>query len=106
ADETCRFPEFLQSYPTEGPIKPWTSRMWWLYLRHAPKWAEKQDIYVKNGQIWRYRENNLQECENSHKKVYHKTNFGGCSERQLVYNRTCIHEAGFNTFRIIEYNAD
>ncbi|XP_059165005.1 uncharacterized protein LOC131947740 [Physella acuta] len=80
--------------------------MWWLHIRHVPKLAEKQDIFVQGNHMWRYRELNFQTCERSPRRVSHKSSFGQCSDRQHVYNRTCISEEKNNAYRVIQYNSD
>ncbi|GFN91487.1 hypothetical protein PoB_001799300 [Plakobranchus ocellatus] len=105
-EETCHFPMFLQSSQRDGVLKPWSANVWWLYLRHAPKWEEKQEIVVKNGHIWRTREHNRRTCERSVRRAFRKTSFSRCTDRQMVHNRTCISEEGRHTYRVIHYGPD
>ncbi|XP_025086261.1 uncharacterized protein LOC112559332 isoform X2 [Pomacea canaliculata] len=107
ADATCEFPDYLQSPDKDGELLPWNTWMWWLYLRHTPKWSEKQEVYVKGSHMWRHRDrHNLKSCDRSPRRVYSATTFGDCTERELVYNRTCITEHTSGKFRVIQYNAD
>ncbi|KAH9509979.1 hypothetical protein Btru_044780 [Bulinus truncatus] len=104
--ETCHFPDFVQSPSEDAQLKPWTTRVWWLFIRHAPQSAEKQEITVKNGHMVRHREQNHKTCDRSSRRVHHKTSLEKCSERQHVFNRTCISEERENTYKVIQYNAD
>ncbi|XP_041357726.1 uncharacterized protein LOC121374688 [Gigantopelta aegis] len=103
---SCIFPEFLQSPSEDGSLKPWSTRMWWLNLRHVPKWVEKQDVFIEGAWVWRHRDNNLKSCDRVARKVYYKSSFGHCSERRLVYNRTCLASEGYNKFRVVQYDTD
>ncbi|XP_046559965.1 uncharacterized protein LOC124268948 [Haliotis rubra] len=102
---TCVFPEFLQSPSEDGSLKPWSTRMWWLNLRHLPRWVEKQDVFIDGPWLWRHRDI-LKNCDRVTRRAYRKTSFGQCSQRQLVYNRTCLAAKGFNKFQVVQYGPD
>ncbi|KAK7473853.1 hypothetical protein BaRGS_00034904, partial [Batillaria attramentaria] len=110
AEGTCKFPDFLQSVEKEGELKPWSTRLWWLHLRHVPKWAEKQEVYVRGSYLWRYRYKNPKKCDRNPRRVYSITSMGQhspCpSDRELSYNMTCIEVQGYSKYRVIQYNAD
>ncbi|KAK6976150.1 hypothetical protein BgiMline_022560, partial [Biomphalaria glabrata] len=104
--ETCHFPDFVQSLSEDGQLKPWSTRVWWLFIRHVPQSAEKQDIIIKNGHLTRFREVKDKSCERTSQRIHHKARVEKCSERLHVFNRTCISEERENTFKVIQYNAD
>ena len=105
----CIFPEYLQSPIDEhGEPMAWQTKMWWLNLRNDPKLREKQDVYVQRSQIWSQKQNNRRSCERPSRRVHHRAtsstaSFGNCSERYLLYNRTCLQEESFGRFRVIQY---
>ena len=103
----CIFPEYLQSPLDEfGEPMAWQTKMWWLNLRNDPKLREKQDVYVQRSQIWSQRQNNRRTCDRMSRRVAHRataSSFGNCSERYLLYNRTCLIEESFGRFRVIQY---
>ncbi|KAK6168340.1 hypothetical protein SNE40_020896 [Patella caerulea] len=103
---SCRFPSFLQPPIVTGETKPWNTETWWINLKHDVKWLQKQDIFIEGNSLWRHRERNMKRCDRLGRSVYSKSSFGRCSERELVYNRTCLTSEGYNTFRIIQYNLD
>ncbi|KAL8594562.1 hypothetical protein ACOMHN_002117 [Nucella lapillus] len=108
AEVTCEFPDFLQSPEENGELQAWNTRRWWLHLRQKPKWAEKQEVYVKGSHMWRHREQSLN-CKKGHKRRSYPFSFGGlskCSEKYLVYNRTCISVQGHARYRVLQYNND
>lgn len=104
----CIFPEYVQSPMDEnGEPSPWHTKVWWLNLRHEPKLREMQEVYVHRSQMWSQRQNNRWSCEHQRTKrlSYRAISemFGGCSEKYLLYNRTCLGEERFNTFKVIQY---
>ena len=103
----CIFPEYLQSPIDEyGEPMAWQTKMWWLNLRNDPKLREKQDVYVQRSQIWSQKQNNRRSCDRPSRRVHHRataSSFGNCSERYLLYNRTCLQEESFGRFRVIQY---
>ncbi|ESO88458.1 hypothetical protein LOTGIDRAFT_165586 [Lottia gigantea] len=106
-ESSCRFPAFLQTPSHLGETKPWNTETWWINLKHDVRWLQKQDIFIDGNNLWRHREHSMKRCDRVEKRsVYTKTSFGRCSERELVYNRTCLTNEGYNTYKIIQYNLD
>ncbi|KAL8582274.1 hypothetical protein ACOMHN_037031 [Nucella lapillus] len=109
AEMTCEFPAFLQSPQKNGVLHPWNTRRWWLHLRHQPKWAEKQHIFVQGSYMWRRRDLSLKSCHKAQRRrsfALSTPDPSRCTERQLVYNRTCVSGEVNGKFRVLQYNSD
>lgn len=103
----CLFPEYIQSPLDEfGEPMPWHTKMRWLSLRNEPKLREMQEVYVLRSNIWSQRQNNRGPCDRKSRRVRNRATpgmFGSCSEKYLLYNRTCLTEERFNHFKVIQY---
>lgn len=85
---------------------PWHTKMRWLSLRNEPKLREMQEVYVLRSNIWSQRQNNRGPCDRKSRRVRNRATpgmFGSCSEKYLLYNRTCLTEERFNHFKVIQY---
>lgn len=110
ATTECLFPEYVQSPPDEsGFPMPWRTKVWLLNLRNEPKVREMQDVYVQRSNIWSQRTKNRWPCDRKTRHVKNRATSGisgSCSEKKLLYNRTCLTEERFNHFKVIEYGAE
>ncbi|KAL5011930.1 hypothetical protein ScPMuIL_010481 [Solemya velum] len=88
-------------------MKPWYTRMRWLQLRTSPKWVVREDVYVNGSTISQQREDNMRLCDRERRRAPLKASaFGICSERQPIYNRTCLSIEDRNTYRVVQYQPD
>ncbi|KAL3881071.1 hypothetical protein ACJMK2_033266 [Sinanodonta woodiana] len=81
--------------------------MWWLSLRNSPKLKEKQEIFVQRSQLWCQRQVNRIPCDESTRRINNRatSSIEKCSEKFLLYNRTCLIEEPLNKYRVIQYGA-
>ncbi|XP_071127842.1 uncharacterized protein [Mytilus edulis] len=104
--DVCHFPKFLQSERTEGELRPWITRSWWINIRDNPRMKEQHEIYV-NGSDMRvvYKKDEI----NCVRKSRRFTPFSKseqkeeCSMTKKHHERKCISPEN-NKFRIAQFD--